>query len=304
MPLPARARYRSSTVYTKRPRPAGRFVGTEPAVAAAGTQTDTSSGSASTVTLTKAVKVGQWLAVVIAGDNNGTGGVSSLSSVTDSQSNTYTVVNSQVTNNAGSAAASGVTTAIYLAQATTALTTSDTVTVNWSPNTTSRAVVLLKMPRLTGDAVGFASATGTGTSPSVTASAASPARSVVVGVVAAEANTTTGSESGTSGGAAYVSQANITADTGNYTSSITMRVWTKVPMTSFTPTVNPTRTSADWAAIVVAFRTNAVSTGGKVKVYDGATWTVATAKVYNGSTWDTAVAKVYDGGAWVTTSGT
>lgn len=101
------------------------------------TANSTSSG-ATLVASSVTVSAGVWVVVAVAADNNGTSGVASLTGVTDSASNTYTQL-SLTNRTAGSAASDGTTLGIYLAKITTALS-SGSITANFSPNTTCKAM--------------------------------------------------------------------------------------------------------------------------------------------------------------------
>jgi hypothetical protein len=155
--------------------------------------------------------VGDWLVVAVAADNNGTLGVSSVSSITDSVGNTYTL-RSDTTYDPGAAAA-GATLAIYTAAVTVALA-AGTVTVNLSPDTTSEAVIIYRVQPGTEETVTFRAAgpgvTGTDVAAAITATGVlnrntifSFAAHETVGAVTGDSDTTGGTWS-----AAYTDVAN------------------------------------------------------------------------------------------------
>lgn len=101
-------------------------------VAARGTGVSSTSGTSLTLTPSATVVVGDYLFLVIAGDNinNVDGDNSEISSVTDTQGNTWTKVAERT--NGGGGAASGTTVSMWMTKVTTQLTTSDTVTVTYA----------------------------------------------------------------------------------------------------------------------------------------------------------------------------
>ena len=98
--------------------------------------------------------------VVVAADNNGTNGASSTGSVSDSKSNTWSTVRTQ--NYDPGVAAAGVTLTMFSTVVTTALTTSDTVTVTFSPDTTSKAMLAWKVVAPSGYKPSLVAADGSG----------------------------------------------------------------------------------------------------------------------------------------------
>jgi hypothetical protein len=109
----------------------------------AGKANSTTSSSSLTVTLTASFAVGDTVFAIVAADNAGTNGASSTSGISDSKSNTWTTAGTQ--NHDPGAANAGTTLSVFLCHVTTALTTSDTLTVNFSPDTTSKAILVWKL---------------------------------------------------------------------------------------------------------------------------------------------------------------
>src|SRR5262245_40298634 len=125
-----------------------------------GNATSTSSSATLVTGSTITASVGDWLVAIIAADNNGTSGANSLTSVQDSRSNTWTQ-RALILNDPGAAAA-GCTLGIFTAPVTSALS-SGTVTANFNPNTTSKAIEVYRVQPSVGEAVSFVAADATGT---------------------------------------------------------------------------------------------------------------------------------------------
>lgn len=105
------------------------------------TGTGNQSSSATLVlTLGSTYNVGTLVVVMVGCDNAGAAGISSIStSMTDTKSNTYTrqVVQNRTT---GGTAGDGCTVALFDSVLTTQLTAVDTITANFSPNTTAKVI--------------------------------------------------------------------------------------------------------------------------------------------------------------------
>lgn len=109
----------------------------------AGKANSTTSSSSLTVTFTASFAVGDTVYAIVAADNAGTNGASSTGGISDSKSNTWTTVHTQ--NFDPGVANAGVTLSVFSCRVTTALTTSDTLTVSFSPDTTSKAMLVWKV---------------------------------------------------------------------------------------------------------------------------------------------------------------
>jgi len=213
------------------------------------------SGNSATSTTTLAFNCGQNFAigdvilVCISADNNGASGATSLTSVTDVKGHTYTLV--QATYDPGAAAA-GQTLGFGYTKVTTAMITTDQITVNFSPATTAKAAVVYKlhpnfsikkirMPASgTGGTFGAGSATGT---PTITTSSIS-AGNIFVGALAVESNAAVTADADTSNGA-WTTQHTATGSTGTAATSSRIAAQGKVVTGTATQTYNPTLTSAD-----------------------------------------------------------
>lgn len=183
-----------------------------------GTATSTSS-SATLVETAVTAAVGEWLLVVVAADNNGTNGVASLSdSMTDSAGNTYELL-SKITRDPG-AASEGTTLGIWLARITTALS-SGSITANFSPNTTSKAMAVKKIVAGDNEQVGIheigAGVTGSGTAYSSGAISV-PNGYTMFGATALEQGSAATADSDTTNGNWSTAQA-AAASTGTNTTS-------------------------------------------------------------------------------------
>lgn len=224
--------------------------------------TTAGSGNSATSTATLAFDCGAAFAVddiivvCISADNNGASGVSSLSSVTDAGGNTYELL--QATYDPGAAAA-GQTVGIAWARITTALITTDDVTINFSPNTVSKAAVVHKLDPDTGItlqkvASGFTAGSATGT-PTVT-TATVTIGDVVIAVLAAETNVAV-TQDGDSTNGAWSTQMTATGNTGTLLTSSRVAAQTKIVTATATQTYNPTLTSCDnilgWIIFTPAF---------------------------------------------------
>lgn len=214
-------------------------------ISEAGSNNSTTSTATLVVTLSQGISVGDMLVVCVAADNQGGGGASSISSVTDSKSHTYTSRASQ--NNDPGAAAAGATVAIFTAPITTAMTTSDTVTVNFSPNTTAKAAVVWEVVAGATEFPKYLSnggTTGNTANPSLASTSISSGDAVIY-ALAAESNATLTGDSDTTNGnwsTLYTSLAN----TGTSATSMRVGSQNKVTSATGTQTWNTTLTAADW----------------------------------------------------------
>jgi hypothetical protein len=200
--------------------------------------------------------VGDFIVVCISADNNGTAGVSSLSSVTDAGGNTYTLL--QATYDPGAAAA-GQTVGIAYARTTTPLVATDDVTVNFSPNTTSKAAVVFKLHPDFGITLqfvtsGFGAGSATGT-PTITTSTINTG-DVVVAALAVESNEAVTADADSTNGS-WSTQATATGNTGTVATSSRIASQNKIVTATATQTYNPTMTSRDcingWVTFTPAF---------------------------------------------------
>lgn len=177
--------------------------------------TSGSSSASATTGATVTASVGDVLAVFCAADNNGTSGVSSTTTCADSDGvNVYTK-RAEILQDPGAAAA-GVTLTIWTSKITQALS-SDTVTVNFSPNTTTKTVTVWRVFPGAGEVVDFWSADTVGSAGSTTNHTAPtvnvPSGFIVFGVAGIETNTAITGDADSTNGSWNNTTANI-ANTG------------------------------------------------------------------------------------------
>jgi dynein heavy chain len=215
-------------------------------ISQAGSGNSTASSATLAVTLTQSFAVGDMVVVCIASDNNGTNGADSVLSVTDSRSHTYTVRAEQ--NNDPGAAAAGASVNIYTTIVTTAMTTSDVVTTNFSPNTASKAMVIWEVAPGAGETPTYVSnggSTNNGTNPALTSTSIASGNAVIYALAAETAATLTGDSDTTRGSwsALYSSVAN----TGTNGTSMTVGSQYKVVNAAGTQAWGTTLNTSDWA---------------------------------------------------------
>jgi len=211
----------------------------------AGSGNSTTSSATLAVTLTQSVAVGDVVIVCIASDNNGTNGADSVTSVTDSQSHTYTVRAGQ--NNDPGAAAAGASVNIYTTTVTTAMTTSDVVTANFSPNTASKAMVIWEVAPGAGETPTYTSnggSTNNGTNPALTSSSITSGDAVIYALAAETAATLTGDSDTTRG--SWSTLHSSVANTGTNGTSMTVGSQYKVVTGTGTQAWGTTLSTSDW----------------------------------------------------------
>lgn len=192
--------------------------------------------------------VGDMIVVCISCDNNGTNGATSLTSVTDVKGHTYTLV--QATFDPGAAAA-GITVGVAWALITTAMLSSDDVTVNFSPNTAAKVAGVWRLRPAPGytlskiaHAFGAGSTTG---SPTITTSSIASG-DVVVGVLAAETNTgvvNPGDADTTNGTWSSTAISGAVANSGTSATSAALDIQVKRVTAAGAQTFNPSIASCD-----------------------------------------------------------
>jgi len=223
-------------------------------VTAAGTGNSATSTATLAFNCGDSFAIGDVIVVQIAADNNGASGVTSLTSVTDAKSHTYVL--GQRTLDPGAAAA-GQTNGIAYTKVTTAMITTDQITVNFSPNTTAKAAVVWKLSPgigyriITPTAVAvFEAGAATGT-PSITTSSI-PIGDVVIAGLAVESNGAVTADADSTNGV-WSAQATATGNTGTLLTSSRIASQAKIVTATATQTYNPTLTSADCIAGWIAF---------------------------------------------------
>lgn len=162
--------------------------------------------------------IGDWLLVVVAGDNAGTNGIASLSTVSDSVSNIYT---STITNYDPGVANAGVTLGIFYTEVKTSMTNAS-VTANFTANTTAKAMIIYKVSPGTLENVMLHSIGAGATAPSNASITASNVNRgyTVFGCLANEGYTTITSLSDSTGGSWSTQYASIANNSNNSTTSM------------------------------------------------------------------------------------
>lgn len=219
---------------------------------------NTNNSTTSTATLTVGsvtANIGDWLVVMVAADNNGTNGVASLSNtVTDDAGNTYNL--EFKLNRTGGTAADGITLGVWTSQVTK-VTSAATITTNYSPNTTAKAVAVKKIvtargkiPTIIAEGAGT---TGSATSGTTTVSVTSG--DTILGVTAVEQSTIGTVDSDTSNGSWSTAQT-ASGDTGSNTGSATISSQQKTVSATGNQTYNITfgGNSRDYAINYLIFR--------------------------------------------------
>ena len=117
-------------------------------ISQAGSATSTTSSSTLVVTPSVSFSANGGVVVCVAADNSAALGEISISSVSDSQSNTYTLIRN--VKSQGGSINNLASAAIYLCAVTNAISTSDSITVNFSPNTPSKRWLFTRLLVLPG----------------------------------------------------------------------------------------------------------------------------------------------------------
>lgn len=191
--------------------------------------------------------VGDWLVVCISADNAGSGGSSSIAGVSDSQSNTWT--ERLTTNQDPAGASAGITLAVYTCEVTSALT-NGTVTVSFSPNTTSKTFTVQRIQPGSGEIVTFdsvgAGSTGAGTTMSAGAVSVTNGHTIF-GATAIESLDTITADSDTTNGS-WSTQYTEVASTGTQATSARIGTQFKTVTATDDQTYNTTTgSSRDYA---------------------------------------------------------
>lgn len=211
--------------------------------------------------------VGDMLLVIVAADNNGTGGISSVSSVTDAVGNTYNLEAEIVNNPSG--AATGCTLSFFTSVLTSALTAQN-ITVNFSPNTALKTAQVYRIQPAAGEvplvrAVG-AGATGTSTTPSIT-NASVENGDTIFGGLAAETDDAITGDADTSNGS-WSTQWDNTWSGASDALSISVASQYKTVTAAAAQTFNPTIAGAqDWAVNWIVVYSGIPATSGMFEVF-------------------------------------
>lgn len=158
-----------------------------------GTVANTTGGTTSTLTLVNPTFIQQnnYLVVVVAVDNAGAAGIAPTLAVTDSRSNTWTVL-TPVTKSAGNASNDGTTLYVaYMKRGATAFQAADTLTLTWGTSVTAKAAVCVELGNVHPTnpiAVAPVTATGASTTPSIPINTTGKGQ-LLLGAVAVESGT-------------------------------------------------------------------------------------------------------------------
>jgi len=233
-------------------------------VSQSGTNNSTSASASIDVTNVTA-SVGDVLLVWVAADNDGTSGVNSISSVTDSQGNTY---NSRVnTTQTAGAANDGATIRCFEAVVTSALSLG-TVTINFSPNTTRKSVAVWRLQPSANRTVMFigagAGVTGTTAAELTETATGVPINDVIFGCLAVETDDGLTGDADTTNGS-WTSIVVVLADGGPDASAMTLGLQRKAVTATGDQTWNPTvfgGVDRDFAMNYVIYRDARVTLAG------------------------------------------
>ena len=230
-------------------------------VSQAGTATSTTSSSTLVITPTVSFNEYDVILVLVAADNSGTFGAISISSVEDSQSNTYTLVRSSAQQ--GQSVNNLATAAIYRCLTKNALSTSDSITVNFSPNTPAKAAVVWKVASASGyravqQSQNVVSPTSDGTSLS-RSSGTMNANDAVFMLLGLEHNGSVTGDSDTTRGTWSAGYSAI-ADTGTATTSMQAFSQHKIVTSTGTQTWDVSFSSASYCGVYVTLRETIITT--------------------------------------------
>ena len=251
-------------------------------ISQAGSATSTTSSSTLVVTPSVSFSQNDGVLVCIAADNSAISGEISISSVSDSQSNTYTLIRNVKTQ--GGSINGLASAAIYLCAVTNAISTSDSITVNFSPNTPSKAVVIYKIACASGKKPSNTNSSATSPSSDSTSLSRStvtiPANDAVFMVAGIETNESVTADTDTLRGS-WSSAYSATADTGTLATSMQVVTQYKTVTSSGTQTWNLSwATSTSYcAAYATITEVAALSTVTKTATGSGTGTATAATKV-------------------------
>lgn len=209
-------------------------------------------------------EVYRYLMARVAVDNSGSAGAAPGLTVTDSKSNTWTVLGPA--NQDPGAASAGITGYIAYTKISAALTTSDSITFTWgSGNPAAKAIQIeewVGIDSVTPVAVAALAATGVSTSPSV-ARTPLAASQVFYGALAIEgiAGDTYTQDADTTDGS-WVGLTSVATADATATNNALIRGAYKIVTGTSAQTWNPTITNRDWAQLGVVFGEGPVLVAG------------------------------------------
>lgn len=192
----------------------------------------------------------------VAADNSGTSGVSAFSSVGQPSTGAITWETAQVFNRTVGSALDGCTLIVLVGLITSEVSPSSTFSLNWSPNVTAKAWRGVLIRGASPTIQNINSATGTGTTPTVT-SGSSPIRAVqngdiVIGAVAVESATgLTADDTDTTNGSWSSGMDANSGGTGGDGTKMAVGVQNKIVSADGDQTYNPTVTNTDRAIAIL-----------------------------------------------------
>ncbi|RUP36253.1 MAG: hypothetical protein EKK60_15500 [Gordonia sp. (in: high G+C Gram-positive bacteria)] len=236
--------------------------------------TNSSTSSSSTITLgSVTASVGDWLVVFVAANNAGAGGATAATqSASDGAGNTYTLRGSVLVRDPGNAN-DGCEFARFTCEVTSALS-GGTITVNFSPNVTSKAILAYRVQPGAGETIAYSLASTGATGRSTTqgsGAAGTDANEYAFAGNAIETNTTVTGDSDTLDGS-WSTMVTAVANTGSDLTSMTVTGQWKGPGTSLNFQNRATTTAAakDFAGGALVLSSIAAASDVDVDVIPGA----------------------------------
>lgn len=210
-----------------------------------GTGGNTTAATSIAITPASNFSSGSMAILAIAYDNSGGGGADPYSSITDSVGNTWT--SRQNALNDPGAASAGSTLRIFTSNMSTALTTANTITVNFGSSTTAKSWTLTEIAAAANFIPEYATgnvATGSNTTPTITSTSITSGN-VILGAMANEGNATITADSDTTNGSWSTQQ---TINNGTGTSGMQVASQYKITTGTGTQTYNLTLSATgDWS---------------------------------------------------------
>lgn len=221
-------------------------------------------------TISASVAAGDQVWVLVTADNAGTSGISSIGVPTDSGGNTYALVKEQ--NRTSGAANDGDTAAIYRSIITTALTTSSTITANFSPTTVVKGFLVFKVTGAADTATGTVGGSGTATTYSL-ATSSMGTDTLVMMIVVQAASSAPGADSDTTNGS--WTQATYGTSALGAGANLRSRSGYKIVTASGVQTFNGSIVSQPWAGAGawVGFKVSSSFTADAVLAVTGGSFT-------------------------------
>lgn len=202
---------------------------------------------------------GSLVLVAIAADNAGTSGAEAISSVTDSTgANTYAEI--ALRNQTAGAANDGLTVALYSATLASDWTTATTVTVNWSPNVTAKAIRVYSVTGANNAAYSTGVNSGSGATYDGGTSTSLASGDLIFAVVGNESNTAPAADTDTTNGS-WTNAATASGGGGGDATKMSLRAHYKVVTGAGTQQCDgSTGASTDWAVAYALYTVPAAAT--------------------------------------------